>query len=196
MKQILSALTMLVLLAACEKAPESAFYSRGGPESLLDVSSEVVNLSVGGPNELSQLSAWINQDQPSRAELYCNGSDKRCSDARNLLAAHGVPTMMVPSGNYTVSLVYERILARDCNPRYTEESIGNNDNAPYRSFGCAMSANIVQHVSDKQEFVNPSITDPRRAGEAVTFYDAAMKPRPRQQPTGVDQSVIKSAKSD
>ena len=66
----------LLALSACQPKPsDSAYYNRGGPESLLDVSSEVVNLSVADPAALQELSTWIKQDQPTRAELYCNDGE-------------------------------------------------------------------------------------------------------------------------
>lgn len=170
-------LVALVALAACQPKPnDSAYYNRGGPESRLDVSSEVVNLSVGDNSALGELSHWIKTDQPTRAELYCFGSDPRCTEARKVLDLHGVPTMNVESGDFSVALVYERILARDCNQRFTDNST-NQWNTNHASFGCSVSANIVQHVSDKQQFIQPNITDVPRAVGAVQSYDRAMTPR-------------------
>ena len=57
----LSALVLL-LVTACG-APNASFYNRG-PESLLDVSSEVVNLSVRDQSDLAALTAWIEKDHP------------------------------------------------------------------------------------------------------------------------------------
>lgn len=186
----------LIALGGCNRPHDSAFYNRGGPESRLDVSSEVVNLSVAGPGERAQLASWIEQDRPSRAELYCTAGDSRCTEARKVLELQGVPVMDVSSMDFTVTLVYERILARDCNQRFRDNSRNNNYNAPHPALGCAISANIVQHVPDKQQFVEPNLMDTPRATGAVTAYERAYTPRPpSQQSTGVDQSIVNSARS-
>lgn len=187
----LVSLAALVALTACKRPSDAAYYNRGGPEALLDVSSEVVNLSVAGPNELSQLNAWIEQDQPSRAELYCSAGPS-CSDARKVLELQGVPVMQVPSMDNSVALVYERILARDCTQRYRDDG-SNNYNAPHTALGCSISANIVQHVSDKQQFVKPNLTDLPRATGSVAAYDRAYAPRPMSdQNQSVTESVVNS----
>ncbi len=200
MKRTLTCLSLL-LLAACHRPADSAFYNRGGPEALVDNSSEVVNLSVAGPNELTQLSGWVAQDRPTRAELYCASGNPQCSSARKILDQHHVPVMVVNSGDNTVALVYERVLARDCNQRYYDVSSKPNDdfNASPPSFGCSISANIVQEVPDKQTFVNPSISSEPRATGAVAAYNRAYAAKPASatsEPYSVKQSVVDSAKTD
>ena len=185
----------LLVLAGCDRPSNSAYYDRGGPEALLDVSSEVVNLSVAGPAERAQLASWVEQDRPSRAELYCSAGDPRCSEARKVLELHGVPVMDVPSMDYTVTLVYERILARDCNQRFADNH-NNNYNAPHPALGCSISANIVQHVPDKQQFVEPNLMDTPRANGAVAAYGRAYTPKPPSIRTGgVTDSIVDSARS-
>ncbi len=193
---VLFSLVALLALSACDRPSDAAFYNRGGPDALLDVSSEVVNLSVAGPNELSQLSSWVEQDQPSRAELYCTPGEPRCTEARKVLELHGVPVMQVPSMDYTAALVYERILARDCNPTFRDRTY-NNWNLRSPSFGCSISANIVQHVSDKQQFVNPNLTDTPRATGAVAAYGRAYAPKaPAADTGGISIPLINSAKTE
>lgn len=176
------ALVFAVLaLAGCKPPPDSVFYNRGTPESLLDVSSEVVNLSVATPNDLAELTKWVQSDQPTRAELYCTEGDMRCTQARNVLTSRGVPVMTVPSGAYSVALVYERLLARDCKSRFVDNS-RNSYNANSPSFGCSVAANIVQHVSDKKQFIDPNLMDVPMATGAVQAYNRAYTPRSTQQP--------------
>ncbi len=151
-------LVAALTLAACSGARDSEFMSRGGPEALIDVSSEVVNLSIADKKDLEALSTWIATDAPTRAELQCDASAKLCREALSILEKKGVAISTVPSAANTVMLTYERILARDCNQRYRETK-SPRSGAPAPSFGCAVSANIVQHVSDKNAFVNPSISD-------------------------------------
>lgn len=185
----------LFAAAACKPPHDSAYFNKGTPESLLDVSSEVVNLSVADPQELKQLSSWVADDRPTRAELYCSDGDIRCNEARRILDRHGISTTMVPSPQYSVTLIYERILARDCNPRYVENS-SNNWNTHYASFGCSVAANAVQQVSDKQQFINPSLMDVPRATSAVQAYERGTAPR--QQPVQsyqIQDSLTSAARS-
>lgn len=172
MKRAIYMLSVLALVGC--NAPQEAYYKRGEPEALLDVSSEVVNLPVSTPAQVSELSSWVNRDQPTRAELYCRDSDESCQDAAEVLGLFAVPTLRVPSAQSTVTLVYERTLARDCNQRYIDNR-DNPHNLNHPAFGCAMAANIVQHVSDKKQFVKPSLLglrDGKKAAQDVERYQA------------------------
>lgn len=184
----------LLALGACQRPPDSAFNNRGGPESLIDVSSEVVNLSIAGPKEIAELSQWIERDPPTRAELYCAAGELYCAEARKALQLKAIPVLPVGSGDHTVTLVYERILARDCNPRFVEVT-HDEYNAPSPSYGCAIAANIVQHVSDKQQFVSPALSDNPGAGGAISAFNRANAPRAVKRPDGYDlnESLISKA---
>lgn len=185
----------LATLAACgNPPPDSAYLNRGGPESLLDVSSETVNLSAASKHELSDLADWIERDQPTRAELNCNPSDKYCEEASKILELQGVPIVDSDRNDHTVTLVYERILARDCNQRYVDNT-KNYYNTNHPAFGCSVAANMVQQVSDKQEFVSPNIADDPNAVRAVNDYRRAYVPRPVVLPYSTSQSQTSSASS-
>ena len=91
--------------------------------------------------------------------------------------------------------MYERILAHDCNPRFV-----NNTNNPYNgyhpAFGCAVSANIVQHVSDKQEFVSPNLSDNPSAKGGINTLQRAFAPKTKEaEAYSVDKSVVSNAKT-
>lgn len=169
----------LVLLGACVLPKDSAFMNRGGPETLLDVSSEVVNLNLATAGDVTALGDWIAQDAPNRAELHCAAGSKHCADATSLLEKRGVPVAAVNSGANTVALIYERIVARDCNQRFREprSTLWHNEGGP--AHGCSVAANIVQHVSDKSVFINPPLSDDP---SAVGPVDAMRRMNaPRQQ---------------
>lgn len=189
-------LALAASLTACDPVPpNSAFLNRGGPESLLDVSSEVVNLNAASASDMVELSNWIDHDQPTRAQLNCDGTDKRCGEARKILELHGVP--VVPgtgtSNDQSVSLMYERILARDCNQRYVDR-VTNDHNVASPSFGCSVAANMVQQVTDKQEFISPNVSDDPSAKRAVNDYHRAFAPRLVVDPYSVGESqTAKSA---
>jgi hypothetical protein len=172
----IGAVVMLLAVSACQQAPyqRDAFYSRGAPESLLDVSSEVVNLGVNDSQEVKALARWISTDQPTRAELFCDMKARACKEAQKSLRAKGVETNITASPDNVVTLIYERILARDCNPRYIDRHSLYNE--PHSAFGCSLAANIVQQVSDKREFVSPALSDDPSAAGAVAAYKKAYKP--------------------
>lgn len=194
MRGYLTAFALIVLtLSACTRPSPQAYFNRGGPESLIDVSSEIVNLTVQNDSELNELSSWINRDQPTRAELYCTDGDPMCEEAKQVLDLYGVPTLLVPSGGQTVTLVYERILARDCEQRFIDND--NPYNLHHASFGCSVAANIVQHVPNKQQFVNPNLTDYPGAEKGVQAYENYLRPPEVGAPLSVDNSLTDAASS-
>lgn len=198
MSKRISLLLVLLSLAACQnqwRPSDAAYYNHGGPEQLLDVSSEVVNLSVGSAHDINALKQWIRQDHPTRAELYCSEADPRCRDSRRILESNGIPVMVVPSGDFTAALVYERVLAHDCDQRYHDDS---HDYFSYNhpDFGCSIAANMIQQVSDKQQFVAPNLTDvPPATGAVATYGRAYATPTAARQPYSLQQSVIEQAAS-
>ena len=164
-KTFLSLCATALLLTSCSKIPTEAYFERGQPESLLDQSSEIVNFDIMGVSSVDELVSWVNQDQPTRAELYCEDGDPICLQAHEALEQFGVPVLFVPSGENVATLVYERVLARDCENRYIDNSI-NPYNLLHPTFGCTISSNIVQMVTDKRQFTSPALLD-YRDGDSV-----------------------------
>lgn len=182
----------MMLLAACSQIPGEAYYDRGSPESLLDVSSEVVNLSVTSESALDELANWLNQDQPTRAELYCLDGDARCVAAQEVLDLYGVPSAYAPSGENMVTLVYERVLARDCENRFIDNSV-NPYHLNHPTFGCSTAVNMVQMVSDKQQFVRPNLMDMPDAKKASQVYRNYMKAPVMPENQGLKDSLLEEA---
>lgn len=166
---------LAVLATGCKEIPKETYFSRGAPESLLDVSSEVVNVQLGEPDSIDQLTEWVNQDQPTRAELYCMQEDKTCKMAGKVLDKFGIPVLYVAAADNNVSLVYERILARDCENRYIDNRI-NPYELNHPTFGCSVASNIVQHVGDKHQFVSPALMDYADGPKTVQNVDAYAQP--------------------
>jgi hypothetical protein len=189
----LTALCILTLTLAACRPPDSAYDNRGGPESLVDVSTEVVNLDITSAGELNDLSAWINRDQPTRAELYCLEGEPLCVEARQVLDLYGVPTQQMQSSVANVTLIYERILARDCNARYVDDK--NLTNVSQPAFGCAIAANMVQQISNKQQIVRPNLMDYPEGEKAVEVYKYYQLPPVVTAPLTVDTSIVSSATS-
>ena len=182
----------LALLSAC-RPPDSAYDNRGGPESLIDVSSEVVNLTVTSAQEVNDLSAWIEGDQPTRAELYCLEGEPLCIEAGQALDLFGVPTQRINSSAATVTLVYERILARDCDHRYVEDKSLTNVVQP--ALGCSLAANMVQQITNKQQIVRPNLMDYPDAAKAVQVHDNYRLPPVVREPLSIDESAVSNAVS-
>lgn len=195
MKHIISSLLIVTGLSACTIIPPEAYYNRGAPESLLDVSSEVVNLPVGSDHALDEMTNWIHQDQPTRAELYCTDASPQCAAAMEVLALYGVPTVQMASPDNAVSLVYERVLARDCENRFIDNSI-NPYNFNHPTLGCSTAVNMVQMVTDKHQFVRPNLMDMPRATKAVQAYQTYLQPREVKQSKGLKDSVLDEATVD
>lgn len=185
---------MLLALSACEiPHDESRFYSRGRPEALLDVSSEVVNLGVASKSEVSQLANWIAKDVPTRAELFCMTSSKECKTAQSLLRAKGVETNVSNAPDNVVTLVYERILARDCNQRFIDDRVHRLSNEPSPAFGCSIAANTVQHVSNKRDFISPALSDnPPAAAAVATYRGLSSQKKEAPQKYTVEETSVKT----
>jgi hypothetical protein len=196
MNHVRTAILSLGMLAmsACGSPPTATSHLNRGPESLIDLSSEIVHLSIASPSELKELAAWVEKDRPTRAQLSCVASTKQCVDAQKLLELQGVPVAMGTDAENSVTLVYDRILARDCDQRYVDNA-HNSYNITHPHFGCAVSANIVQHVTDKQEFVSPNLSDAPSAVRGVNDINRAYTPREIVPPYSVDDALTNKAKS-
>lgn len=164
----------LAALVACEDIPSAAFRNRTGPEALLDRSSEMVNLDLSAPGVLDQLTQWLGDDQPSHAELYCDPAEDTCARAQGILDQFNVP-VVVQKGEASgrIALVYERVLARDCDNRYIDNPI-NPYNLPHPTFGCSVAVNQLQMISDKNQIVAPALSDypsGHKAAQSLQKYE-------------------------
>lgn len=167
--------TALSVVSACSVIPPEAYYDRGHPESLLDQSSEIVNFELQDYNALDELLNWVNQDQPTRAELYCLDGDPVCMEAEQILMQFGVSAVLVSSPENRVTLVYDRILARDCENRYVENGL-NSYNMLHPTFGCSNASNMVQMVTDKRQFTSPALLGMPDAERAARVMDGYRQP--------------------
>jgi hypothetical protein len=182
MKKSLVIASSVLLFSACSQIPPEAYTNRGDPENLLDLSTEIVNMSLNSPGALARLSDTLAEDPPSRAELSCARGEKLCTEARKVFDKHGVPVQVGGHGN-GATLVYERVLARDCENRYIDNSI-NPYNLNHPTFGCSVRANMVQQVSDKRQFASPNLLDFQDAEKATQTYRNYLKPTTQGQVSG------------
>lgn len=172
-----------LLLIGCSEIPKEAYFDRGSPESLLDLSSEVVNVALSSGQSVDELADWVNQDQPTRAELFCMDSEPLCARARDVFDQFGVPVSHIAAADNNAVLIYERVLARDCQNRFIDNAI-NPYNLHHPTFGCSTASNMVQMVSDKRQFTNPGLLDYTDGEKAVATYDVYLHPaKEREQDT-------------
>ncbi len=172
LKLRISSLIILALATACSQIPPHDGFDRGSPESLLDVSSEMVSVPVSISSDADELADWLSKDLPTRAEVHCSDGVGGCMMAQDMLEQFAVPYDITSDGQNTVVLVYERIVARDCDNRYVNNTV-NPYHLHHRGFGCSMAANIVQMVSDKQQFVSPGLLDymdGKKSGQVMDVY--------------------------
>lgn len=179
MKNIKISLMIFTLaLAGCSKLPAGAHYNRAAPESLLDVSSEVVSLKLEGESSVDQMVEWIDKDEPTRAELHCAGNAPVCNAVKDVFKLYGISYEVVNNGGQGVDLIYERVLARDCDNRFMDNHI-NPYNMNHPTFGCSIASNMLQSVSNKKQFVNPVLSGSRDAKKAIhdvrDYYDDASR---------------------
>lgn len=169
-------LSSALLLSACSQIPQGNYNNHGAPESLLDISVEQVTVPLDGAAGVDDLINVINQQQPSQAVLQCAYDDVLCQNARRVLQQFAVPsTEEASAGGNQVVLMYEQLLARDCDSRYVDNTI-NPYNLNHPAFGCATAANMVQMTSDKRQFTNPALLGHADGSITRRAYKEYMKP--------------------
>ena len=174
-KKALTLSLSVFLMTACSHIPNAAYNSRTGPESLLDVSSEQVNVSLNTAEGLDQLVEWLNDDQPTRIALYCGSLDDICGQAQEIIEQFAVPYDVYVDPQNQATLVYDRVIARDCDHRYMTNHI-NPYNLNHPTFGCSTAANQLQMIADKQQIISPALTDHQDARKMTQSMDKYLQP--------------------
>ena len=163
--------------AGSKPIPATAYYNRGDPENLLDISTEMVTLSLDSRGSLKELAYRIAKDAPERATLNCSPAESRCMQARETLVQKGVEVQFGESTTDEVVLMYDVVAARDCENRYVD-NLNEKHSLPAPTFGCSVMANTVQQVGDKRQFTRPALTDFQDADKAVQTYERYRLPPP------------------
>ncbi len=168
---------MLLVVSACTSGGMNNNVVES-PEKLLDTSSEKVSFGLSSYQAIGELANWIEGDKPSHAELRCSGQRQECREAELVLRQASVKYSILPAsaeGNDVV-LYYDRVLARDCDQRFINNSY-NPSNEHYSGFGCATAVNTVQMVNDHKQFTNPVLLGPQDASSAARVYRSYVKDR-------------------
>ena len=127
-------------------------------------------------NGLQQLTQLVNTKPPSHAQLTCSNR-MMCDRATEILDQYKVSYQKTNGSVNTVTLTYKDIQARDCENRYIDNHI-NPYNLNYPTFGCSVSVNQVQMVSDKRQFVDPVLLGSYDGEKAVQNYDSYLSRAP------------------
>jgi hypothetical protein len=125
------------------------------------VSSEIVTVELTSEESLAELTEWVEGDQPTRAEIRCEEGNVMCDQAEQTLSMYNVEYEWIPSQVSEINLIYERVIAHDCENRFIDNRI-NPYNLNHPAFGCSVASNMVQMVTNRQQFVSPSL---------LGFYD-------------------------
>ncbi len=174
---------------AAARVPDSAYRNPGDPERLLDKTTELLTLSVETREDITDLQQIIRRDKPTRAELSCDESSKICQQIFQLLSAQSIPTDSSAASTNKVTLVYDRMTARDCNSRFVDNT-RNGDNLNHPALGCSVVANTIQMIGDKRQLSNPSLMDLPDASKAVQQHRRySQPPKPND---SKDNSLLKT----
>lgn len=175
-----SLLICLLSISACTEPYNEVAVDPGNPERLIDKSAETVTFGLKAKNSVTKLSDMVRQDRPSSAELRCSLSNPRCTQAKEIFERNGIQVNLGGEQNNSVVLSYNRVMVRDCDQRYVDNMSGNRSlNHP--AFGCSIAGNMVQMVSDKSQFTNPSLTDLPDAEKANQAYGDYLKPSAKRE---------------
>ena len=164
------ALALVIGQAACTVIPKSAYSDQWKAESLVDVSTESVNVDLGRRNALAQLANMIRSQEPTSATLYCSNMQV-CDRAGSFLDNNGIPYEIRNAESNVASLSFERPVARDCDNRFIDNRI-NPYNLHHPTFGCASGVNSVQMIRDKRQITDPLILGPYDGFKATQNYDS------------------------
>jgi hypothetical protein len=189
-----------LLLGACVTVPPGAYYNHGDPENLLDVSSEVIHVALASKADVQELSRIVRDDPPTSAQLSCSSVEDLCAQAARVLDSRDVPASYSRDegdehGQRSVALVYERVVARDCENRYIDDT-RNNHNLPPPTMGCSITSNMVQMATDKRQFTNPNLMDYQDAEKAAQVYGAYANPPAKQDTTNNGQSLLQTISTE
>lgn len=180
-------LTALVIVSACDY-PAPVYKDSGKVENLIDVSKETVSLNINDYHDISKLSSVISADQPASAELKCSVTTPVCKKAKILLEKNGIPFQLSAGNLNKITLTYDRIIARDCDQRYRDNMSGSRS-LNHAAFGCSVTANALQMVSDKKQFTDPNLLDFPDAEKANQSYSGYMKPSATREVKDADWST-------
>lgn len=167
---ILAVVLVVGLVQSCTRIPDQEGFSRGQPENLLSVNSESVSIDLNQRNAMAQLVNYVNNSEISRAIITC-ANGLLCSRVESVLEQYGVPYDVQSGPTDSVAVVYDRIIARDCDNKFYSNHI-NPYNLNHATFGCSTAMNQALMVRDKRQFTDPLVLGPYDGFKAAQNYDS------------------------
>lgn len=146
-------ISLLFVLSACVN-PKPTSVVR--PELLISSSDEKISFPISDAGSVSAIEKWISsEDRPSEANVACKDGAKSCNNVKSILKKHKISYTEQATDSEdgsSLTIVYNHVAARDC---------------AASSFGCSTSLNSVKMVTNRQQFIKPSLSDPQDAARAV-----------------------------
>jgi hypothetical protein len=139
---------LLILVSACVKQTKAV-----SVEDLVIDSSETVKFPIGDNNSINYIEDWVKKDKPVRSIVSCGKNRLVCNTVKKILSSREIPFDTLASNKQqgSVSLLYKRVNARSC----------------MKEFGCSVSVNIIQSVTDRLDFISPELSDYQDADGAI-----------------------------
>lgn len=155
---------------ACSIIPQAGYSDQWKFESLIDVTTESVNVDLGRRNALAQVANLTSSPNLASATLYCSNT-QLCERTAKLLRSKDVSYEIKQAETNVASLNFERPVARDCDNRFITNHI-NPYNLHHPTFGCANGINSAQMIRDKRQVTDPLILGPYDGFKATQNYDS------------------------
>lgn len=181
----------LIALVACSEIPKEAYFARGNPESLLESRNHDMVFGVKSKQSVRDIMAWVAKAAPRQASLHCEAKNKACNTLERLLTDKGIEVERAYSAANDAIFSIERMAARKCENRYVD-NIVNPYNLNHPTFGCTVSSNIAQMVTDKRQFTDPDLMvnpDARKSVQTTDYYNTGTKPDTEFKPIVTTESL-------
>jgi murein endopeptidase len=124
-------------------------------ENLLLNSAEVVSFPISDNASVHTIKAWIGDELPSHATLSCPTSSNQCTEVARILKEKNITVDAIAEEANKVVLSYDHTTTRNCPPH---------------AFGCSVSANALQMISNHNQVLHPATLDQPGAAQAVDTY--------------------------
>ncbi len=160
---------LILLISACSEIPPQAYYNAGDPEIQLDYKNEKISLPITDSRSVKELRSMLSKERPTYAEFACFARSPVCRDAERALKDAGVEIRNSASGS-GVSLIYKKVVARDCDQSFLTNHV-NPYNLNHQAYGCSIRGNMLQMVSDREQFTNPKMMGNSSGEKAVQAMD-------------------------
>lgn len=111
---------------------------------LLKTSKESVSFAIVNDKSVDAIFAWIKDEKPSSVQLACNNDKKLCDKLDQKLKNANIEIIPLFDIDDKLIASFDRNSAQNCKPGV---------------FGCSVSVNQINHVSNYNQFLNPAISD-------------------------------------